>query len=79
MKRKEGIDTLRFDITPEELAKDIFDRFFNINGIGYVQAKTSAIITIDLLIEELNPEIESSLFVTKIELYEKAKKHLFSL
>lgn len=79
MKRLEGIDTFNFDITPEEFAKDIFDRFFGINGIGYYQAKTSAIVAIDLLIEELEVELDSSVFILKTDLYEGAKRQLLKL
>jgi hypothetical protein len=79
MKRKEGIDTMTFDITPKEFAKDLFNRFYGINGVGYYQARTCAIMAIDLLIEELNPEIDATLFVNKIDLYEKTKKTLLKL
>lgn len=79
MKRIEGIDTMTFDISPKEFAKDLFNRFFGINGVGYVQAKTSAIMSIDLLIEELDTDLDSERFVYKVNLYESTKKELFKL
>lgn len=79
MKRIEGIDITNFDITPKEFAKDLFDRFYNVNGVGYFQAKTCAILTIDLLIEELDPRIDFIIFANKIDLYEATKKILLKL
>lgn len=79
MKRIEGIDTMTFDISPKEFAKDLFDRFYGINGVGYYQAKTCALMAIDLLIEEVNPEIDATMFVGKIDLYEATKKLLVKL
>lgn len=79
MKRIEGIDTLNFDVTPKEFAEDIFNRYFGVSGVGYFQAKTCAILTIDLLIEELDVELEDDKFLLKTNLYEGAKKHLLKL
>lgn len=79
MKRKEGIDTLSFDIKPKDFAKDLFDRFYNISGVGYYQAKTCAILAVDLLIEEVDPNIDTTTFVGKIDLYEATKKLLLKL
>jgi hypothetical protein len=79
MKRKEGIDTMIFDITPKEFAKDLFNRFYGINGVGYYQAKTCALMAVDLLIEELDPKSETEIFIPKIDLYEAAKKQLLKI